>query len=90
MHKYIFISLILSADLFMTGPANAIDGDFGSPYAPGQQGNVVTRGPGEEPVYGGKSTGLPLATIIGAVLVVLGAGAASYWQIQLIRRRQDS
>lgn len=67
------------------GIAYAIDGDFGNPYASGQQSPAAPRAPGEAPVYGGRDAPVPLATLIGGVLVVTGAAAAGWWQRKSVR-----
>ena len=89
MHNQIFRSLILLVGLLIFRPVVAIDGNYAIPYAPGQ--DTTQSGSGTVPggsSYGKKEMELPLSTIVGGVLVVLGAGGAMYWQIKLTRRRQ--
>lgn len=89
MYKHILFPLLLITGLLMGSPVVAIDGDMGIPYAPGQEGSLVPRAPGEEPVYGGKGAGIPPLAIAGGILFVLGAGATVYWQIKTSRQARS-
>jgi len=88
MHKQLRYILLLILTLNLVSPILAIDGDFGSPYAPGQGNSPPpTRLPGEQPTYGGRDAVVPPLTLFGGILVILGAGATGYW---LRRSRQTA
>lgn len=88
MHKQLRYILLLILTLILASPLLAIDGDFGSPYAPGQGNSPPpTRVPGELPAYGGRDADVPPLTLFGGILVILGAGATGYW---LRRSRQTT
>ena len=80
MHKQFRLALFLILALALSSPVMAIDGDFGSPYAPGQGNSPPpTRLPGDLPAYGGRDADVPPLTLFGGILVILGAGATGYW-----------
>lgn len=67
----------------------AIDGNYVIPYAPGQDGTQSGNGTVmTDPNYGRKKMELPMSTIVGGLLVLLGAGGAVYGQMKSYRRRQ--
>lgn len=64
------------------GSSLAIDGNYAIPYSDGQD---ATRTGSND--YGRRSADLPLMSMVGGVLVVLGASGAVYWQLTAQRRR---
>jgi hypothetical protein len=80
MQKYFRIILFLILTVGLGSPLMAIDGDFGSPYAPDQGSTPpAQRVPGAEISYGGMDADVPAMTLFGGVLVILGAGATGIW-----------
>lgn len=85
MQKNIIFGVILIVGMSVSGTAVAIDGDFGSPYASGQQIPSGPRAPGEPPAYGGKDADIPSITLFGGALVLFGVAAAAWWHIKSVR-----
>jgi hypothetical protein len=90
--KIIYLSILIG--LFTVQPVPAIDGDYGNPYAnsPGSaQGTINARQVDSNwkgvPVYGGKDRKLPLMTLVGAGLLLIGVGTGGYCQIREYRQR---
>lgn len=82
MQKYIVYCLLLAISFSIPVPAFAIDGDFGNPYASGPQDSPRPLVQGEQPTYGGRNAGIPPVSMFGGVLVILGAGAVTYWHVR--------
>jgi hypothetical protein len=84
---------ILSCQLLLLGlltsqQVHAIDGDYSNPYASNPddaQGNLPTVWDGSTS-YGGKNKELPLMTLVGGVLLLLGIGTCGYCYVR--ERRQ--
>ncbi len=89
MHKHILRTLIFVTGLIMIRPVAAIDGDYGVPYAADQDSTQSGNGTAmTDSNYGRKNLELPMSTIVGGILVLLGAGGALYWQMKPGRGRQ--
>jgi hypothetical protein len=82
MKTYFLRILILIAGSLVMGSSWAIDGNYAIPYTDGQ--NATQTGVND---YGRRSAELPVMSMVGGVLVVLGAAGAVYWQLTAHRRR---
>ena len=80
-------TIVLTVSVLTAVPVHAIDGDFGSPYDPAQQNNLVPRAPGEQPVYGGRGAAVPPLSWTGMLLALAGGAALGWWQLRAERNR---